>query len=90
MNLKNILKEHGYEIIQEIGMKYLILKLTDEERTKREAEKELYKYDLSGKYYVKVAEVGFNGFGNLYIILDSLGDEYFAEGDCFEVIEYDV
>lgn len=89
MNLKSILKEHGLEIVREISMKYLILKLTDEERAKREPEKELYNYDLAGEYYVEVAEVGFNGFGNLYIVLDSLGDEYFEKGDCFELIEYD-
>lgn len=89
MNLKEILKEHGYEIVAHIGMEILRIKFTEEELEERLKKKELYDYDITGMYDVKVAEVGFNGHGNLYIVLDSIGDEHFEKDDCFEVIEYE-
>lgn len=89
MNLKDILKEHGYEIVTHIGMRFLRIKFTEEELERRQKDNTLYDYDITGNYDVKVAEVGFNGYGNLYIVLDSLGDEHFEEGDCFDVIEYE-
>ncbi|WP_333638167.1 hypothetical protein [Tissierella praeacuta] len=86
MNIKEILKENGYEIVTEVGMKYFRLKFTEEKLHEMMKEKDLYDYDITGVFDVKVAEIGFNGYGNLYIVLDSLGDEHFEEGDCFDVI----
>jgi len=89
VNIKDILKEHGYEIVTNIDMKFLKLKFTGEELERKQKDGILYDYDTTGTYNVRVAEVGFNGYGNLYIVLDSLGDEHFEEGDCFDVIEYE-
>lgn len=86
MNLKEILKENGYEIISEVEMKYFRLKFTEEKLHEMMKEKDLYDFDIAGSFTVKISEVGFNGYGNLYIVLDSLGDEHFEVEDCFDVI----
>jgi hypothetical protein len=86
MNIKDILKEHGYEIVSEMDMKYFALKFTEEKLHEMMKKKDLYNYDIAGVFDVKISEVGFNGYGNLYIVLDSIGDEHFEEGDCFDVI----
>lgn len=86
MNIKEILKEHGYEIVTEIGMKYFRLKYTEEKLEEKMKKKDLYDYDITGTYKVKISEMGFNGYGNLYIVLDSIGDEHFEKGDCFDVL----
>lgn len=36
MNLKAILKEHGYEIVTHIGMRFLRIKFTEEELERRQ------------------------------------------------------
>lgn len=88
MNLKNILKDNGYEIVREVGMKYLRIKITQDELQRRLQLKEFYDFDLEGEFNVEVKEVGFNGYGNLYIVLDCIDDEHFKKGDCFDVIKY--
>ncbi len=86
MNIKEILKENGYEIISEVEIKYFRLKFTEEKLKGMMKKKDLYNYDITGSFNVKISEVGFNGYGNLYIVLDSLDNEHFEEGDCFDVI----
>lgn len=90
MNLINILEEHGYEIVNEIDMKYFRLKLTKKELEKRKASKAEYGYNLESVFNVAIAGVGFKGDGGLYIVLECIGgqDQYFEVGDCFDVIEY--
>ncbi|WP_313232498.1 hypothetical protein [Tissierella praeacuta] len=88
MNIKEIFKENGYEIVTEVGMKYFRLKFTEEKLEEMMKKKDLYDYDITGSFNVEISEVGFNGYGGLYIVLDCLGDEHFEKSECFDVIEY--
>lgn len=89
MNIKEILKDHGYEIVKQVDMKYFRLKFTGERLERMLNNKELYDYDLRGEFNVGISEIGFNGHGGLYIVLTCLDDEHFEKGDTFEVIEYE-
>lgn len=89
MNIKDVLKENGLEIVSHINMKYFRLKLTEKEITRRLSFKELYDYDLEGEFNVEITEMGFNGLGGLYIVFTCMDDEHFKKGDTFEVIEYE-
>lgn len=86
INIKDILKENGYEIVGQIRMKYFRLKYTKEELERKMEIKELFEHDLEGEFNVKISEMGFNGDGNLYIVLTCMDDEHFEEGDTFDVI----
>lgn len=90
INIVYILESYGFEVVRQLEYKYFKLKFNNEKLESMEADykKGLYDYDIYGEYDVEVKEVGFNGLGNLYIVLDSLGDEHFKKGDCFDVIEY--
>lgn len=88
INIKDILKDNGYEIVAQIEMKYFRLKFTKEELEKRVKEIELYDYDIEGEFNVEITEIGFNGNGGLYIVLTCMDNEHFEKGDTFEVIEY--
>jgi len=89
INIKDILRENGYEIVREISMKYFRLKFTEEALAEMAEEEELYDYDIRGEFNVGISEIGFNGHGGLYIVLTCLDDEHFEKGDTFEVIEYE-
>lgn len=89
MNIKDILKENGLEIVSQINMKYFRLKHTKENLIARMKEEELYDYNLQGEFNVEITEMGFNGSGGLYIVLTCMDDEYFEKGDTFEIIEYE-
>lgn len=89
MNIKDILKENGFEIVGQLRMTYFRLKYTKEELRKRKLKEELYEHDLEGEFNVKISEIGFNQEGGLYIVLTCMDDEHFEEGDTFDVIEYE-
>ena len=89
MNIKDILKENGFEIVGQISMKYFRLKYTEENLEAKMKAKELYVHDLEGKFNVEITEMGFNESGGLYIVLTCMDDEHFEKGDTFEVIEYE-
>lgn len=88
MNLKNILKENGYEIVTEFDMTYLKLKFTEDALKEKLKNRHLYDYDVEGTFNVKIREVGFDGEGYLYIVLDCTDDEHFQRGSCFDIIVY--
>lgn len=89
-NIIDILKANGYEVLEETNMEYFKLKFNKETLEKMLADKELYTYDLESTFNVKIGEVGFNGYGNLYISLNSTGgdDPELKKGGVFDVIEY--
>lgn len=91
MNIIDILKENGYEVVEQYDMRFFRLRFTPNEVKKREIESDNWGYDLESCFNVKIGEVGFNGNGNLYIYLDCLGgdDPEFKKGDIFDVIEYE-
>lgn len=89
INIKDILKENGYEIVREISMKYFRLKFTEEKLTEKIEEEGLCDYDIRGEFNVEISEIGFNGYGGLYIVFTCLDNEHFEKGDTFEVIEYE-
>lgn len=91
VNIIDILKNNGYEIVKQYNMKIFRLKFTPEEIEKRKAESNNWDYDLESCFNVEIGEVGFNGYGNLYICLDCLGgdDPEFKKGDTFDVIEFE-
>lgn len=88
MNIKEILKDHGYEIVKQVDMKYFRLKFTGERLERMLNNKELYDYDLRGEFNVEITEMGFNDYGGLYIVLTCIDNEHFEIGDTFDVIEY--
>lgn len=88
VNIKNILKENGLEIVVEIKMEYFKLKFTEEKLKEMIKKEHLYDYDIRGTFNVKISEMGFNGDGGLYIIFTCTDDEHFDVGDTFELIEY--
>lgn len=91
INIIDILKENGYEIVKQYDMRLFRLKFTPEEVEKKKAESNNWGYDLESCFNVEIRGVGFNGNGNLYICLDCVGgdDPEFKKGDTFDVIEYE-
>lgn len=89
-NIIYILESNGYDVLEETDMRYFKLKFNKKELEKRLEEKDLYNFDLESVFNVEIEEVGFNGYGNLYIELRCTGgdDPVFVVGDCFDVIEY--
>ena len=91
VNIIDILKMNGYEVVKHHDMKVFRLKFTPEELERKKAQGSNWNYDLESCFNVEVGEVGFNGNGNLYICLDCLGgdDPEFEKGDTFDVIEFE-
>ncbi len=90
MNIRDILKNNGYEIIEQ-NMQFFKLKYTQEkvEEMKTKYGHDNWPYDLEKSCFnVIVKEVGFDVYGDLYVELVCTGgdDPYFKPGDCFDVI----
>lgn len=94
MNIKDILRMAGYDVLEEnVTNEGNRWKLEYEIKFKVETRNELKgKAELTGKPYnseydrvhnVNVTETGFNGNGDLYVVLETL------DGGCFDVIEFD-
>lgn len=91
-NIKDFLEAAGYDVMGarvtrlDSGWRHeydIRFKLEEIERKLKEIEKNggYYEIDLNDTFTVVVSEVGFNGWGGLYIVLDTL------DGECFDVIE---
>ena len=90
VNIMDILKQNGYEVITENYMKYFRLRFTeDRKREMVEKEGNIYGFDLDGEFDVVISETGFDVEGDLYVVLESTGDEHFSPADCFDVIYLD-
>ena len=87
MNIKDILKENGFDIVAEIGMKYFRLKFTEEELAKKIEFEKMYDFNIRGEFNLEISEIGFDGLGELYIVLTCLDDEHFKKGATFEIID---
>ena len=88
INIMDILKDHGYEVIKEQDMKVFTLRFTEAHKADMKARGEMWDYDVDADFNIVISEVSFNEAGGLYIELMAIGDKQFDDGDLFDGIEY--
>lgn len=89
VNIVDILKQDGYEIVNGANMECFALRFTEDRLEQMRSSNAKYPFDINGEFNVMISEVGFDGDGDLYVELESIGDKYFNPGDCFDVIYLD-
>lgn len=87
-NIKHILKDNGFEIVNQIKMKYFRLKFTESKVLEMKENENLYNFDIEGNFNVEISEIGFSEEGEIYLVFTCMDDEHFEEGDTFEIIAY--
>jgi hypothetical protein len=90
-NIRDILQAAGYELIKanilinDTWHHVLEIRFTPEEIRRKLAEIEqgsVFGFGLYGTFTVIISDVGFNGEGGLYVVLET------PDGECFDVIEF--